>query len=95
MIKQKIQDFINEIESRLKIMEDGKDYTVDRFEGDLAVCEDRQTKKVVNISKDKLPKDCKEGTILLCENGKLKIDKEKQKEVEDRIKEKMNNLWIN
>lgn len=72
-----------------------KNYTIDRFEGDYAVCEDRINKKMINIKKDELPKDAKEGNILQYKNGKYEINIDEQKDVQERIKQKMNNLWNN
>ena len=40
-----INGFIKELEGRLKGMNEEKEYTIDRFENELAVCEDRQTKE--------------------------------------------------
>jgi len=92
---KEMQEFIKQVESRLINMEKEKIYTLDRFEGDFAVCEDRQTRQMINIKKDKLPDGVEEGSVLKYKNGKFELDKEKQEEIEDRIKKKMDNLWIN
>jgi hypothetical protein len=39
-------------------------FTIDRFEGDFAVCENENL-KMVNIKKDLLPIEAKEGDILI------------------------------
>ena len=94
LTKEGIEQFIKEIEERLKMMENEiKTYTVDRFEGNIAVCEDRDTKEMINIDKDDLPEEIKEGSILEYRNGKFYIDEQSQKEIEDRIKKKMDDLW--
>ena len=40
-------------------------YIIDRFEGDFAVCENYDTEEIIDILKEKLPNDAKEGDILL------------------------------
>ena len=90
-----IENFMKEIESRFKSMQEEKIYTIDRFEGDLAVCEDRETKEMINIKRKDLPEDSREGSILKLKNGKFELDLEEEEKIEKRIKEKMNNLWNN
>ena len=93
--KINIENFMKEIESRLKNMQEEKVYTIDRFEGDGAVCEDRETKEMINIKRKDLPEDSREGSILKLKNGKFELDLEEEEKVEKRIKEKMDNLWNN
>lgn len=93
--KINIENFMKEIESRFKNMQEEKVYTIDRFEGDLAVCEDRKTKEMINIKRKDLPEDSREGSILKLKNGKFELDLEEEEKVEKRIKEKMDNLWNN
>lgn len=69
------------------------EYTLDRFEGNFAICENRQTAEFTNISKDELPDELKEGDIFKEINGKYFIDKSKTEEISKRIENKMNNLW--
>ena len=76
-------------------MQKEKVYTIDRFEGDLAVCEDGETKEMINIKRKDLPEDSREGSILKLKNGKFELDLEEEEKVEKRIKEKMDNLWNN
>ena len=90
-----INVFIKELEGRLKGMNEEKEYTIYRFENELAVCEDRQTKEMVNIPRKNLPEGIKEGSILKYKDGKYSVDLSKEKEVSDRIKEKMDKLWNN
>lgn len=68
-------------------------YTIDRFEGEFAVCENRETGEMINIKKENLPEKIKEGSILKLKNGKYFLDEEKEQEISDRIKQKMDNLW--
>lgn len=90
-----INSFIKELESRMKCMSEEKEYTIDRFENDIAICEDRDTKEMINIQKKDLPEGIKEGSILKYRDGKYSINIEKEKEVSERIKEKMDKLWNN
>ena len=85
-----IQEFINTIKLKL---EKEKILVVDRFEEDFAVCEDRNSKKMINIEISKLPEQVKEGDILRFKNNKYEIDEEKRKEIEKRINDKMKNLF--
>jgi len=66
---------------------------VDRIEGEIAICENRSNKVMIEIFLSKLPEGVNEGTIIKYFDGKYRIDKEEQKEVEDRIADKMNELW--
>lgn len=70
-----------------------EEYTIDRFEENIVVLEDRNTGKIKNIEKDIIPDNCKEGDILKCINGKYFLDIEETNKIEDEIKEKYNNLW--
>ncbi len=89
-----IEKFIKEIEERLMKMEESiKRYTIDRFEGDLAVCEDRETQNIININREELPDDAKEGTIIMLTEDGYSIDTKTQNETEERIKQKMDDLW--
>lgn len=69
-----------------------EEYTIDRFEGNKAVLENRKTGKMKNVEKDKLPKEIKEGSILNCINEKYFLNQEKTKEVEKNIENKFNKL---
>ena len=97
------EDFINELENKLengfkggrKVENEVQEYTIDRFEDDFAVCENRNTKEIINIKKAELPKEAVEGSILEYKNGKYELNQEKQEEIEKRIREKMNNIWNN
>lgn len=62
-------------------------YTIDRFEGEYAVIEDKN-KKMFNISKEILPADAKEGDIITIE-----IDYDATNERKKRITKMMNDLW--
>lgn len=83
--------FIKELTERLEMME--KQLVVDRFEDNIAVCEDRATGKTYNIELKNLPQDVHEGDIIKLENGKYVKDENAKQEISNRISEKMDNLW--
>jgi hypothetical protein len=67
---------------------------IDRFEGGFAVCEDPESRQVIQLKKLEIPKSAKEGTVLLLtEDGKWLIDKADTAERSSRIKSKMDDLW--
>lgn len=70
-----------------------EEFSVDRFEGDIAVLENRKTGKIEEIEKSKLPNEIKEGDILQKINGKYNIDTIKTQEVKSNIKDKMKKIW--
>lgn len=86
-----VNQFKRELTNKFEEMENR--YTVDRFEGDIAVIENRDTGEMININKNDLPNDIQEGSILKINNGKYEIDLEEEKNTEQRIKDKMNKLW--
>ena len=88
-----IGEFIKEISERMKQMEE--ELVIDRFEGNIAICEDRKTGKIKEIPKEKIEQNLQEGSVIKEENGKYVQAKEKQEEIESRIKDKMNQIWKN
>ena len=84
-----IQNFLKQIAERLEKMEEV--LVVDRIERNVAVCENRKTKKIQNIDIADLPKDIEEGSILKWKDGKYEIDT--SKEINDRIEQKLKDVW--
>lgn len=72
-----------------------EEFTVDRFESNFVILEDRNTGKMLDVKKEDLPKNVKEGDILDKINGKYTVNQEKTLEAKERIKNKMKNLWNN
>lgn len=70
-----------------------QEFSIDRFEEDIAVLENRENGKKINIERNKLPNNIKEGDILKCINGKYSLDKERTQEETNRLRSKMNDLW--
>ena len=65
---------------------------IDRFEDEYAVCED-ENKKILNINKSKIPKQAKEGDIIIYRNGTYILDKEKTLNRKKYIEELKKDLW--
>ncbi len=70
-----------------------EEFTLDRIEGNIAVLEDRNTGKIIEIEKDKLPKGTKDGDILDKINGKFILNVEKTNNIAQRIADKMKEIW--
>ncbi len=82
--------FSSELENSIN-----KEYTfsIDRFEGEFAVCENKQTSEMVNIKKSLLPENCKEGDIIKFKNGVYLIDELATQNEKNEIKDMVNNLF--
>lgn len=89
--KINISDFISEVTERLEKMEE--ELVIDRFEEDIAICEDRKTGKIIEISREDIEENVKEGDVIKKVEGIYKKDIEKQEEIEKRIEEKINKIW--
>ena len=68
-------------------------YTVDRIEEKYAICENQASKEVVKVEIEKLPKGIKEGSVIRKVKEDYLLDKEKEKNRENSIKQKMDKLW--
>lgn len=66
-------------------------FTLDRYEGEYAICEDRNTGKIFNVSKDQLPQNAKEGDILIFKDNTYQIDYKSTQTISKHI----NNLFDN
>mgnify|MGYP004512144713 CR=1 FL=1 len=86
-----IENFINELKNYLNKNSNFM-YTLDRFEGNFAVLENRNTKEMTDIPISNIPSNAKEGDILKLSNGSYVIDYEETSIVSDRIRDKMDNL---
>lgn len=61
-------------------------YIIDRFEGDFAVCENYDTEEIIDILKEKLPNDAKEGDIIFKDdNENFCIDYEETRLRKERM----------
>jgi len=66
--------------------------TIDRFEGDYAVCE-KPDRTMINIEKNRLPADAKEYDILIIDGGKIEIDANETVKRKKKIEKLMDDLW--
>ena len=100
-IQEKVTDMKNEIKQNntseeielAKKLDAIEEYSVDRFEGEYAILENRKTNEIKHVKNDMLPENIKEGSILQYVNGKYTYNEELTKEETNRIQEKMNKLW--
>ena len=86
--EEPISEFIKELQDFLE----GARYTLDRFEGEMAVLENRKSKEMIEIPYDELPITTKEGDILDKRGKKFFLNTEKTKEVETRVRDQFNQL---
>ena len=82
----------NEVELAQKL-DAIEEYVIDRFEEDIAVLENRENQEMKNITRDKLPEECKEGDIIKCINGKYFLDKEETEIRKEELENKYKDLW--
>lgn len=68
------------------------EYVVDRIENNYIVLEDKDL-NFINIKKEEVLEDVREGDILIKVNNKYIIDYNKTKNRKDYINKKIKNLW--
>ena len=86
-----LEDFSNELNRYIE--RTNSTFSVDRFEGNFAVCENRETGELINIPTSELPENVKEGSILKFESGKYILDIEATKKEQQEIKNLVDNLF--
>lgn len=67
-------------------------YTIEKIENNIVTLEDRNTKTLIDVEKNILPKNIKDGDILDLINNEYKINKQLTKATKNRIKNKFNSL---
>jgi hypothetical protein len=67
-------------------------YTIDRFEGNLAVCEDEHG-NMIHIDRKKIPSAATEGDVLVSQLTGFAIDQNETNKREKGIQSLMNELW--
>ena len=67
-------------------------YAVDRIEDNLVIMENLETKEIIEIEKDKLPEDIKDGTILIYEDEEYKLDLNEEELRRRQIQDRFNRL---
>ena len=68
-------------------------YSIDRFSGEFAVCENQTTGEFINIPKFLIESSARPGDIIKKENDKFIIDIEKTKKAKEEIKTLANSLF--
>ncbi|GLB32998.1 hypothetical protein LAD12857_49210 [Lacrimispora amygdalina] len=66
-------------------------YIIDRIEQDVVICEEESGSKI-KLSLQEIPKDAREGDVLLNTNGAFRIDEEETKRRRQKMREKLNRL---
>lgn len=91
-LKEDISDnLINEASKKLGL--DNEEFSLDRFEENRAILENRKTNEMIEVDSNRIPKDAKEGDILKFVDNEFKIDRELTNQKREEIKEKMNKIW--
>ncbi len=68
-------------------------YVLDRFEEDFAVLENLKNTQTINIKRNLLLSNLKEGDVILKTDMGWILDEEKTKERKNKIDSKLNSLW--
>ena len=87
-----ISDFSNELNTFLETNIDGATFTIDRIEGEIAICENRENKKMINIHLSKLPKNIKENDIIKYTNNTYILEEQETSLAKQNIRDKFNRL---
>lgn len=67
-------------------------YVIDRIEDNIVVCQNLETKEMVEIEKKLLPQNIRDGNVLLFENNEYKLDLDEEEIRRQRIRERFNRL---
>lgn len=68
-------------------------FSIDRFEEDFAVCENKETLEMINISKNLIPENASIGDILTLKDDILIIDVLKTKDQQKKIESLVSQLF--
>lgn len=89
-------DFIKQLREKINnkkgLPKENKQYTLDRYEGEYAVLEDRENKEMIDVAKEKLPADTAEGDILDFRKGEFHINHEATEQAKDEVRALMQEL---
>ena len=67
-------------------------YSIDKILDDIATLENVETKQITEVNTKELPEEIHEGSILILEDGKYKLDLNEEEIRRKRIEEKFNKL---
>lgn len=90
-----ISDFSDELNTFLQNNVEGATFTIDHIEDEIAICENRDSKKMINIHLSKLPKNIKENDIIKYTNGEYILAESETLSAKENIKDKFNRLRKN
>ena len=65
---------------------------LDRFEGEFAICEDMETRNLIDYHIDSLPEGASPGDVLVCDDLGITIDQVETKARRERIKKMFEGL---
>ena len=68
-------------------------FSIDRFEENIAICENLESGEFLNILISSLPKNSKEGSIIKYENGKYILDIKATENKKQEVKNLVDNLF--
>ena len=84
-LKEDISDnLIDEASKKLGL--DNEEFSLDRFEENRAILENRKTNEMIEVDRNRIPKDAKEGDILKFIDNEFKIDMELTNQKSEEIK---------
>lgn len=92
----KTKDILNSISTIIQNnIKTSKSFSVDRFEGNFAVCQNLKTKDVVNIPKSRLSSNIKENDIITFKDNNFYLDKEMTKKRKGKIENLTKDIFEN
>ncbi len=68
-------------------------YTIDRIEGDLVICENRETGKMIEFPRRQFPEDIRAGQLFDFAKEGVQMLQEDTEAVRKRLQDKMKALW--
>jgi len=82
--------FIEELEKSIK-----KEplFTLDRFEGDIAILENRLNGEMINVNSSSISKNAKPGCVLKFENEVYIVDELETKKAQEKVKNLVDKLY--
>lgn len=85
---QDLRNFLNNPKNNSEYKNDF--FTIDRFEENFAVCQNRRTNEFFNIPKSEIPVDAKEGIIIKVENNSYVIAYEETRIQKEQMQDLIN-----
>lgn len=67
-------------------------WSIDRIEEDMAVCIN-DNNDIISVSLDELPKEIKEGDVLICEEEKYFIDNSETERIREEVRHLLKDLF--